>query len=66
MNALATGLALGHFLALGAALFAIISGFQRPSDICRVIRGWHFGRYRVTQSAEARERLTELMGPVPV
>ncbi|MDZ5698346.1 bifunctional [glutamine synthetase] adenylyltransferase/[glutamine synthetase]-adenylyl-L-tyrosine phosphorylase [Chelativorans sp. M5D2P16] len=35
-------------------------GFARPSDICRVIRGWHFGRYRVTQSAEARERLTEL------
>jgi len=35
-------------------------GFERPSDICRVIRGWHFGRYRVTQSAEARERLTEL------
>ncbi|MER9247308.1 bifunctional [glutamine synthetase] adenylyltransferase/[glutamine synthetase]-adenylyl-L-tyrosine phosphorylase [Mesorhizobium sp. M0184] len=35
-------------------------GFQRPSDICRVIRGWHFGRYRVTRSAEARERLTEL------
>ncbi|RVC44869.1 MAG: bifunctional [glutamine synthetase] adenylyltransferase/[glutamine synthetase]-adenylyl-L-tyrosine phosphorylase [Mesorhizobium sp.] len=35
-------------------------GFHRPSDICRVIRGWHFGRYRVTQSAEARERLTEL------
>ena len=35
-------------------------GFQRPSDICRVIRAWHFGRYRVTQSAEARERLTEL------
>jgi len=35
-------------------------GFERPSDICRVIRGWHFGRYRATQSAEARERLTEL------
>ncbi|WP_274629658.1 bifunctional [glutamine synthetase] adenylyltransferase/[glutamine synthetase]-adenylyl-L-tyrosine phosphorylase [Arvimicrobium flavum] len=35
-------------------------GFQRPSDICRVIRTWHFGRYRATQSAEARERLTEL------
>jgi len=35
-------------------------GFQRPSDICRVIRSWHFGRYRATQSAEARERLTEL------
>ena len=24
-------------------------GFKRPSDICRVIRGWHFGRYRATQ-----------------
>jgi [glutamine synthetase] adenylyltransferase / [glutamine synthetase]-adenylyl-L-tyrosine phosphorylase len=35
-------------------------GFQRPSDICRVIRTWHFGRYRATRSAEARERLTEL------
>ncbi|WP_173931157.1 bifunctional [glutamine synthetase] adenylyltransferase/[glutamine synthetase]-adenylyl-L-tyrosine phosphorylase [Chelativorans sp. Marseille-P2723] len=35
-------------------------GFERPSDICRVIRGWHFGRYRATRSAEARERLTEL------
>ena len=35
-------------------------GFERPSDICRVIRGWHFGRYRATLSAEARERLTEL------
>jgi glutamate-ammonia-ligase adenylyltransferase len=35
-------------------------GFERSSDICRVIRTWHFGRYRATQSAEARERLTEL------
>ncbi|MEK1890342.1 MAG: bifunctional [glutamine synthetase] adenylyltransferase/[glutamine synthetase]-adenylyl-L-tyrosine phosphorylase, partial [Phyllobacterium sp.] len=35
-------------------------GFERPSDICRVIRTWHFGRYRATQSAESRERLTEL------
>lgn len=35
-------------------------GFKRPSDITRVIRSWHFGRYRATQSAEARERLTEL------
>ncbi len=25
-----------------------------------MIRSWHFGRYRATQSAEARERLTEL------
>lgn len=35
-------------------------GFARPSDMCRIIRTWHFGRYRATQSAEARERLTEL------
>ena len=35
-------------------------GFERPSDISRVIRAWHFGRYRATRSAEARERLTEL------
>lgn len=35
-------------------------GFERPSDITRIIRTWHFGRYRATQSAEARERLTEL------
>lgn len=35
-------------------------GFMRPSDICRIIRTWHFGRYRATQTAEARERLTEL------
>lgn len=35
-------------------------GFDRPSDICRIIRSWHFGRYKATQSAEARERLTEL------
>ena len=34
-------------------------GFKRASDICRVIRSWHFGRYRATQSAEARERLTD-------
>jgi glutamate-ammonia-ligase adenylyltransferase len=35
-------------------------GFERPSDISRIIRTWHYGRYRATQSAEARERLTEL------
>ncbi|WP_439273303.1 bifunctional [glutamine synthetase] adenylyltransferase/[glutamine synthetase]-adenylyl-L-tyrosine phosphorylase [Pseudochrobactrum sp. HB0163] len=35
-------------------------GFERPGDICRIIRTWHFGRYRATQTAEARERLTEL------
>ena len=35
-------------------------GFERPSDIARTIRTWHYGRYRATQSVEARERLTEL------
>ena len=35
-------------------------GFKRPSDMCQIIRTWHFGRYKATQSAEARERLTEL------
>ncbi|CAD7027087.1 glutamine-synthetase adenylyltransferase [Pseudorhizobium endolithicum] len=35
-------------------------GFHRPSDISRVIRTWHYGRYRATQSVESRERLTEL------
>jgi glutamate-ammonia-ligase adenylyltransferase len=35
-------------------------GFARPSDITRIIRTWHYGRYRATRSAEARERLTEL------
>lgn len=34
-------------------------GFERPEDISRVIRTWHNGRYRATQSVEARERLTE-------
>ena len=35
-------------------------GFERPADISRIIRTWHYGRYRATQSVEARERLTEL------
>lgn len=35
-------------------------GFERPSDICRVIRSWHFGRYKATQTKVSRERLTAL------
>ncbi len=35
-------------------------GFERAADMSRLIRNWHFGRYRATRSAEARERLTEL------
>ncbi|MGN7291800.1 bifunctional [glutamine synthetase] adenylyltransferase/[glutamine synthetase]-adenylyl-L-tyrosine phosphorylase [Rhizobium sp. SAFR-030] len=36
-------------------------GFERPADMSRVIRTWHNGRYRATQSVEARERLTAVM-----
>jgi glutamate-ammonia-ligase adenylyltransferase len=36
-------------------------GFQRPDAVSSIIRTWHYGRYRATQSVEARERLTELM-----
>ncbi|MEW7007734.1 bifunctional [glutamine synthetase] adenylyltransferase/[glutamine synthetase]-adenylyl-L-tyrosine phosphorylase [Lentilitoribacter sp. EG35] len=35
-------------------------GFERPSDISRVVRNWHRGRYRATRSTQAIERLTEL------
>lgn len=35
-------------------------GFKRAADMSRIIRGWYVGRYRATQSAEARERLAEL------
>ena len=34
-------------------------GFERPEDIARTIRSWHYGRYRATQSSKARQRLTE-------
>lgn len=36
-------------------------GFQRPETVSAMIRTWHYGRYRATQSVEARERLTALM-----
>ncbi|MET3599261.1 bifunctional [glutamine synthetase] adenylyltransferase/[glutamine synthetase]-adenylyl-L-tyrosine phosphorylase [Martelella mangrovi] len=36
-------------------------GFERPEDISRVIRTWHYGRYRATQTGNARQRLTEIM-----
>lgn len=35
-------------------------GFERPADIARTIRGWHFGHIRATRTARARELLTEL------
>ncbi len=36
-------------------------GYERPADMSRMIRTWHSGRYRATQSVEARERLTQMM-----
>ena len=36
-------------------------GFQQPSEISSVIRGWHHGRFPATRSERARELLTELM-----
>ncbi|MBW3098684.1 bifunctional [glutamine synthetase] adenylyltransferase/[glutamine synthetase]-adenylyl-L-tyrosine phosphorylase [Pseudohoeflea coraliihabitans] len=35
-------------------------GFERPTVVAGIIRTWHYGRYRATQSTEARARLTEL------
>ncbi len=36
-------------------------GFERPADMCRILRSWHFGRYRATQPSDARKRLTQLI-----
>lgn len=36
-------------------------GFERPQDVARIVRTWHYGRYRATQSAKARQRLTEIL-----
>ncbi len=36
-------------------------GYQRPSDVSAIVRGWHFGRSATTRSAKARELLTEIM-----
>ena len=36
-------------------------GYQRPSDVSAIVRGWHFGRTATTRSAKARELLTEIM-----
>ncbi|EJF75251.1 glutamate-ammonia-ligase adenylyltransferase [Bartonella alsatica IBS 382] len=35
-------------------------GFERASDICRIMRTLYCGRYKATQSVEAREKLTKL------
>ncbi len=36
-------------------------GFARPSDMSRIIRTWHYGRYKATQTSKSRKLLTELM-----
>ncbi|MCB8836077.1 bifunctional [glutamine synthetase] adenylyltransferase/[glutamine synthetase]-adenylyl-L-tyrosine phosphorylase [Aurantimonas sp. VKM B-3413] len=36
-------------------------GYQRPEDIARIVRSWGYGRYRATQSAAARERLSGVL-----
>jgi glutamate-ammonia-ligase adenylyltransferase len=36
-------------------------GFERPTDISAIIRGWHHGRIRATRSTRARELLTKLI-----
>jgi [glutamine synthetase] adenylyltransferase / [glutamine synthetase]-adenylyl-L-tyrosine phosphorylase len=36
-------------------------GFEQPKTIDSLIRAWHHGRHRATQSTRAREILTELM-----
>ena len=35
-------------------------GFERPEEVTRAIRAWHFGRYAATRSTRAREILTEI------
>ena len=35
-------------------------GFQNPSAVLSMVRGWHAGRYAAVRSARSRERLTEV------
>jgi [glutamine synthetase] adenylyltransferase / [glutamine synthetase]-adenylyl-L-tyrosine phosphorylase len=35
-------------------------GFERPSEVIRAVRGWHYGRFPSVRTAQARELLTEL------
>jgi [glutamine synthetase] adenylyltransferase / [glutamine synthetase]-adenylyl-L-tyrosine phosphorylase len=35
-------------------------GFGNPSQVIRIVRGWHFGRFPAVRSSQARELLTEL------
>ncbi len=35
-------------------------GFKMPATVMTTVKGWHYGRYKALQSAQAREHLTEL------
>ncbi len=35
-------------------------GFQHPSEVLGIVRGWHHGRYAAVRTERARERLTEV------
>ena len=41
-----------------------IMGFQRTADMWKIVRTWHFGRYRALQSEKAREQLTAMLPPL--
>ncbi len=36
-------------------------GFQNPSAVTSIVRGWHFGRHRATRTPAARAHLTEFL-----
>jgi [glutamine synthetase] adenylyltransferase / [glutamine synthetase]-adenylyl-L-tyrosine phosphorylase len=36
-------------------------GFQNPSAVTSIVRGWHYGRHRATRSPAARAHLTEFL-----
>ena len=36
-------------------------GFQNPSAVTTIVRGWHYGRHRATRSPAARAHLTEFL-----
>jgi glutamate-ammonia-ligase adenylyltransferase len=36
-------------------------GFQNPSAVTSIVRGWHYGHHRATRTPAARARLTEFL-----
>ncbi len=35
-------------------------GYRSPSEVIKIVRGWHYGRFPAVRTAQARELLTEL------